>query len=109
MSRFVDYFEVFLFQIPKGTYIQIGALSTHYCAEFWQSPEIFNPSRFSPEARKNHHKYQFLPFGLGPRVCVGMRLAMVETKLALANLIKNFRFTMLFKILHLTTFVPPSD
>lgn len=49
--------------------------------------------RFTKEARASHHPGQFIPFGAGPRICIGMRLALLEAKIALASLIRNFRFS----------------
>jgi len=78
-------------QVPGGMTVQIGALSTHMDPNFWPNPSEFDPSRFAAETRKSHHPFQWLPFGLGPRGCIGMRLAMMEIKLALANLIAKYR------------------
>lgn len=77
--------------IPKGMTFQIGVLATHYDPKFWDSPETFDPSRFAMEKKKNHHNFQYLPFGLGPRGCIGAKLAMMEIRLAVISLVQNFR------------------
>merc|ERR1711962_108682 len=78
-------------QVPKGLTIQVGVLATHFNPVLWSRPTEFDPARFASEARKGLHPFQFLPFGLGPRGCVGMRFAMMEIKMALVELVRNFR------------------
>ena len=48
--------------------------------------------RFSPEAKQERNQFSYLPFGLGPRRCIGMRLGLMETKLAMVTLIQKFKF-----------------
>ena len=58
-----------------------------------RQPEKFDPGRFAPENRSKLSKYQYLPFGAGPRVCVGADFAMMQARIILASLIQRFRFT----------------
>ena len=60
--------------------------------ELWENPEEFNPDRFLPENRQNIIPYTYLPFGGGPRNCIGMRFALSEAKLGLARMISQFSF-----------------
>lgn len=53
---------------------------------------IFFSSRFTPEQRAKRDQYAYLPFGAGPRNCVGMRFALMEAKVCLAYVLSNFRF-----------------
>ena len=78
--------------MPKGMPVQIGVLPLHYDPKWWPNPHKFDPSRFSAENKKNHHPFQYMPFGLGPRQCIGLRLAMMELKITAVRLIQHFRF-----------------
>lgn len=55
---------------------------------------MFNPNRFSEEERKNRHKAHYLPFGEGPRMCMGMRFGMTQVKAAVMSVVKNFKITV---------------
>jgi cytochrome P450 len=72
-------------------FLPIWALHRHEL--WWQRPERFDPDRFAPENRSKLNKYQYLPFGAGPRVCVGADFAMMQARIILATLIQRFQFT----------------
>ncbi|XP_029910105.1 thromboxane-A synthase-like [Myripristis murdjan] len=76
--------------LPKGAYLEIAASYLHRDPEYWPEPEKFIPERFTPEAKANRHPCVYLPFGAGPRNCVGMRLAQLEMKMALVQLFRRF-------------------
>ena len=77
--------------IPKGTDVTIPIHGVHRLSEYWPEPEKFDPERFSAENKKQIVPYTYLPFGQGPRNCVGMRLALMEVKMATVVLLQNFR------------------
>ncbi|CAL1292656.1 unnamed protein product [Larinioides sclopetarius] len=79
-------------QIPKGTLIQAPVYLMHHDPDFWSEPEIFDPERFS--SKPNTEGITYLPFGVGPRNCLGMRFAQLEAKLALANLVYKFNIKL---------------
>ena len=56
----------------------------------WRDPELFDPSRFLPGAAQPVERYAYLPFGVGPRVCIGAALAVQEATLVVATLMKHF-------------------
>jgi len=76
--------------IKKGDGIFIPILGLHHDEKYWPEPEKFIPERFSPENKGKINQYTFLPFGQGPRNCIGMRFALTEVKVALANLVRHF-------------------
>ncbi|XP_065054594.1 cytochrome P450 3A4-like [Rhopilema esculentum] len=78
--------------IPAGTMLIIPILAIHRSEQFWKDPYAFDPERFSQERKGDIIPYTFMPFGHGPRNCVGMRFALTEAKLTLITLLKKFRF-----------------
>ena len=64
----------------------------HRHRKHWEKPDAFMPSRFHPENRAKIDRYQYLPFGAGPRICIGASFAMQEAIIALAVLLSRFRF-----------------
>ncbi|KAL3841596.1 hypothetical protein ACJMK2_019713 [Sinanodonta woodiana] len=78
--------------IPKGLDVNIPIYSLHMDPEFWPDPHKFDPERFSPENKDNIKPFTFLPFGAGPRNCIGKRLALLQAKMAIVGMVQNFRF-----------------
>ncbi|XP_067448497.1 cytochrome P450 3A40-like [Thunnus thynnus] len=78
--------------IPKGTTIMVPVYTLHRDPALWPEPEAFKPERFSKENKDNIDPYAFLPFGTGPRNCIGMRFALLMMKLALVEILQNFSF-----------------
>jgi len=70
-------------------FLPIWALHRHDL--WWERPELFEPQRFASNIRRD--KYQYLPFGAGPRVCVGANFAMMQAGIILSTLLARFRFT----------------
>ncbi|XP_058130755.1 probable cytochrome P450 6a14 [Anopheles ziemanni] len=79
--------------IPKDTLVQIPVYALHHDEEFYPEPDQFNPDRFLPEEVKKRHPYVYLPFGEGPRICIGLRFGVMQAKLGLITLLRNFRFS----------------
>ncbi|XP_064612070.1 cytochrome P450 3A24-like [Liolophura sinensis] len=84
--------EVHGYKIPEGMGIALPIYNIHHDPEYWPDPDKFDPERFSPENKKTHRPLQWLAFGYGPRSCIGMRLAMMEMKLGLVQLLQRYRF-----------------
>ena len=79
--------------IPRGSVILIAPWVLHRHRKLWREPDAFDPSRFLPGAPPPP-RFAYLPFGAGPRVCVGAQFAMAEATLVLAKLVQNFRITL---------------
>ncbi|ODM93831.1 Cytochrome P450 9e2 [Orchesella cincta] len=77
--------------VPQGTTVGIPAYSIHCDPKYYENPDKFDPEHFSPEKKAERSPYAYMPFGIGPRNCIGMRFALVETKAALAHLVNSFR------------------
>ncbi|NXK28271.1 CP3AO protein, partial [Arenaria interpres] len=78
--------------IPKGMVVMIPVYVLHRDPECWPEPEEFRPERFSKENKESIDPYTFLPFGAGPRNCIGMRFALLTLKVAVVVLLQNFSF-----------------
>ncbi|XP_045397327.1 cytochrome P450 3A4-like [Lemur catta] len=78
--------------IPKGVVVIIPTHALHRDPKYWPEPEEFRPERFSKKNKDNIDPYIYLPFGAGPRNCIGMRFALMNIKLALVKILQNFSF-----------------
>ncbi|XP_053208648.1 cytochrome P450 3A28-like [Panonychus citri] len=77
--------------IPKGAKVLMPIYSMHHDPVNFPDPETFNPDRFLPENRESIQPFTFIPFGTGYRACIGIKYALIVSKLALAKLIKSYR------------------
>ncbi|CAL1538439.1 unnamed protein product [Lymnaea stagnalis] len=75
--------------IPKDMKIFIPVYAIHTDPEQFPEPDKFDPQRFTTENKASRHPYAYLPFGFGPRSCIGMRLAIVEMKIAIAAVLQK--------------------
>jgi cytochrome P450 len=80
--------------IRPRTSIMISPWVLHRHRTLWEDPDYFDPERFSPGRREKIHRFGYLPFGVGPRVCIGMGFAMQEALIILSALLKQFRFEL---------------
>ena len=80
--------------IAKGELVSIWSWVIHRHRKLWNDPDAFDHTRFAPEARAKLHRFQYLPLGGGPRVCVGARFATMEALLILARWLSVRRFTL---------------
>jgi cytochrome P450 len=86
--------EVCGVRIPKGSTVSIVPWVLHRHTKLWDHPGQFDPERFLPERSKERSRYAYLPFGVGPRVCIGAAFAITQMMLILATLAPRFRLRM---------------
>ena len=79
-------------KIEKGTRITIPTYAVHRDPKHYPNPDQFDPNRFLPENKSKLNPYTWLPFGQGPRNCVGMRFALLEAKLCMVDMVRRFQF-----------------
>lgn len=82
------------YTIPKGSIFAISPYLVHHDPRLYPDPETFNPDRWTDEFSEQLHKFAFIPFSGGPRVCIGERFAWSEGTLALAYFAQNWRFEL---------------
>ncbi|XP_063929995.1 cytochrome P450 6a8-like [Zophobas morio] len=80
--------------IKKGTRIFIPVLGIHYDEEYYPDPDKFDPERFNEENSKSRPHYAHIPFGEGPRICIGLRFGVMQTKVGLTSLLMKYKFTL---------------
>jgi cytochrome P450 len=78
--------------VPKGALVVVAPYVLHRHEMLWEEPALFRPERFLPGARERIERYAYLPFGAGPRVCIGQLFAMTEAVMALAAMTRALRF-----------------
>jgi cytochrome P450 len=81
-------------RVPAGTIVLIAPWVLHRHRRLWPEPERFDPSRFLPDAPAPD-RFAYLPFGIGPRVCVGAHFALTEATLVLAHMMRAFRIVLM--------------
>jgi len=79
----------------KGETVIVGIYAIHRNPDYFPNPEKFEPERFSPENEKLLPRYAYMPFGAGPRICIGNHFAMMEGHLLLATLAQRATFELL--------------
>jgi cytochrome P450 len=80
--------EVDGYRVEAGTLLTVGIYALHRDPALWDHPTVFDPDRFSPESSAGRDRWQYLPFGAGPRSCIGDHFAMLEATLALATIVR---------------------
>lgn len=80
------------YELPARTNVLVSPFALHHKPSLWPNPEQFDPDRFLPEQEAARHRYAYLPFGAGPRICIGNHFAYIEAQLVLAELLRTWRF-----------------
>lgn len=79
--------------IGAGETVFLNIYGLHRHKLLWDHPDAFNPDNFLPGPAKNHHRFQYLPFGAGPRKCLGAEFAMMQASIILSTLVARFEFS----------------
>lgn len=93
VRRVIEPFDLGGERLTTGTLVVIPIYAVHRHQSLWEAPHVFDPERFRPEEAARRHRYAFMPFGAGPRVCIGLEFAMLEAVTILAVLLRDLRFT----------------
>ena len=80
-------------RVAVGDNVFIPIYAVHHHKNIWPNPDVFDPDRFAPEAMKARHRWSYLPFGAGPRICIGMGFALLESVAILATLLPGARLS----------------
>ncbi|TKS68492.1 Cytochrome P450 3A40 [Collichthys lucidus] len=80
--------------IPKDMVVMIPTWTLHWDPSLWPEPEEFKPERFSKQNKESINPYTFMPFGAGPRNCMGTRFALLMMKLAVVEILQRYSFSV---------------
>lgn len=86
--------EIGGYLVPAGSIVTLSPYTMHRHPAFWQNPEGFDPERFAPKRVEKRHRYAYIPFGGGPRYCIGNGFAMMEAKFVLAMVAQRYRLAL---------------
>lgn len=78
--------------LAAGTLLLVPIYAIHRHKTLWEAPHVFDPERFQPAKVASRHRYAYMPFGAGPRICIGAGFAMLEAVAILAVLLRDLRF-----------------
>jgi cytochrome P450 len=78
--------------LAAGSLVVMPIFAIHRHRRLWDDPDRFDPDRFAPEREAKYSRYQFMPFGAGPRICIGASFAMIEATAMLATFVRSAHF-----------------
>jgi cytochrome P450 len=81
-------------RIPAGVPVNYSSWASHRLPEVFPDPAAFRPERFAPEERAKIPKGAYVPFGGGPRICIGMRFGQLEVKAIASRILSRFRLEL---------------
>ena len=84
--------EIAGYRIPAGSSVFVSPYVTHRHTDFWSNPEAFDPEHFRPELVEARPRFAYFPFGGGQRQCIGIHMAKLQMRLAVAMIVQRFRF-----------------
>lgn len=77
--------------MPAGCTVAVHLHALHHDPRWFPKPDVFDPDRFLPENSARRHPFAYVPFSAGPRNCIGQRFAMMEVKVVLAKILRNYK------------------
>jgi cytochrome P450 len=80
--------------IPRGSTVIVYVYGAHHASRYWESPESFDPERFIKANEKLRTPFTYLPFGGGPRVCIGNQYAMLQILMILSAVLRRYDFQL---------------
>jgi cytochrome P450 len=80
--------------VRRGTIIVVFIYGAHHSSKFWSDPDRFFPQRFTKDNKKNHTPFSYLPFGGGPRGCIGGNYAMLQMLMILGTVVRRYDFEL---------------
>ena len=80
--------------IPRGSTVVVYVYGVHHSPRYWENPELFDPERFTKEKEKLHTPFTWLPFGAGPRGCIGGNYATLQIFMILSVLLGKYDFQL---------------
>lgn len=86
--------EIAGYRIPAGSTVSMSPYAMHRHPDYWVDPDRFNPSRFTPNAIAQRHRFAYIPFAAGPRQCIGNTFALTELQLILAAVAQRYRVVL---------------
>jgi cytochrome P450 len=92
VRRALEPVEILGHEYPTKTLAFVNPYAVHHAPDVWPDPDRFDPDRFTPEREAARHKSAWIPFGVGPRVCIGNSFALMEGPIVLATLMRGARF-----------------
>lgn len=79
------------YPVSAGSTVIVSQYAMHHDPELWESPSVFDPERFTPERSTSRPRYAFLPFGAGPRQCLGNLFSIMEAQIIVALMLRRLR------------------
>lgn len=83
------------FYIPEKACLNLNFYAIHHHPEFWDAPDIFEPQRFLNQSYKKKHPFCFIPFSLGPQICIAHRFALIEAQMILSRFMQVFKINLI--------------
>ena len=80
--------------VKAGATVMMPIYALHRHRRLWEAPDSFDPDRFLPGAGVSRHRFAYLPFAAGPRICIGLGFALMEAQIILATVLARFRFSL---------------
>lgn len=87
--------EIDGYYVPANTVIAICIYTLHRHPSLWDKPDVFDPERFSPENSKGRNKFAYIPFGAGPRQCIGNNFGLMEAALIMICILQHFELHLM--------------